>query len=59
MAKLSSHLLNSFTGDHAAHVEITIFKFDENNQAKKIMDTKTDTGGRMIETFKINGKDEL
>ena len=32
MAILSSHLLNSVTGDHAANVEITIFKFDENNQ---------------------------
>ena len=59
MAILSSHLLNSVTGDHAANVEITLFKFDESNTAKKIIDTNTDAGGRMLEEFKINEKDEF
>jgi 5-hydroxyisourate hydrolase len=59
MAILSSHLLNSVTGDHAANVEITIFKFDENNQANKIMDTKTDSGGRILQEFKISEKDKF
>ena len=59
MAILSSHLLNSVTGEHAANVEITIFKFDENNQTKKIIDTNTDSGGRILEEFKIDEKDKF
>ena len=59
MAILSSHLLNSVTGEHAANVEIIIFKFDKSKQAKKVKETHTDVGGRMLEEFQINEKDKL
>ena len=59
MAILSSHLLNSITGEHAAFVKINIFKIDENKKGKKVKETSTDNGGRMQEEFTINDKDKL
>ena len=41
MAILSSHLLNSITGEHAAFVKINIFKIEENKKGKKVKETST------------------
>ena len=59
MAILSSHLLNSITGEHAASVKINIFKIEENKKGIKVKETSTDNGGRMQEEFKINDKDKF
>ena len=59
MAILSSHLLNSTTGEHAAYVKINIVKLDKNKKGKKIKETSTDHGGRMQEEITINDKDKF
>ena len=59
MAILSSHLLNSSTGEHAAFVKISIFKTDESKKLTKVKETNTDACGRMQQEFEINDKDKL
>ena len=52
MTTLSSHLLNGVTGQHAANVEVTIYKLDKDDptQREKIVQLITDEQGR----FKVD-----
>ena len=54
MAIFSTHLLNSIDGTHASDVEIVIYKVNNNNKVVFIED-KTDSYGRMLKEFELNG----
>ncbi len=57
MAILSSHLLNSINGTHANNVEIIIYQIKPNGEKKVFCETKTDSGGRLLQEFKLNDED--
>ncbi len=57
MAVLSSHLLNTYNGDHAGNVKIEIFQINNDGNKKIFLKTETDIGGRMHEEFDLNKND--
>ena len=59
MATLSSHLLNSTNGTHASGVKVIIYQINSNGDKKKILETKTDDGGRILKDFDLTKEDCL
>ena len=57
MAVLSTHLLNTYNGDHAGFVKIEIYQIKPNGKKKIFIESETDSGGRMLEEFNLNNND--
>ena len=57
MATLSSHLLNSVNGTHAAGVKVIIYQINSSGDKKIFFETKTDESGRVMKNFKMSNDD--
>ena len=54
MATLTSHVLNSVTGVHAAKVGIALYPIVSGQRQKALFTTRTDAGGRMREAVALD-----
>ena len=59
MAIVSSHLLSSTDGSHAAGVKVIINQIKKNGTKKKIYQSRTDKNGRVSKEFSLSKKDCL
>ena len=59
MEVLSSHLLNSLNGHHAANVKIYIFKINLKGDKNLFFETATDEGGRILKELELTEEDCL
>ena len=57
MATLSSHLLNSVNGTHAAGVKVIIYQINSSGDKKILFETETDESGRVMKNFKMSNDD--
>ena len=54
MATISSHVLDSVIGTHAAQIRVQCFARSSNNQHQQIFDVIASDEGRISETFTMN-----
>ena len=53
MATVSSHILDSVSGDHATGVRCQLFQLKEETERQLVFDVKADDEGRISETVEI------
>ena len=58
MPVISSHLLCTVDGTHAAGVPVNLTKIDSGGMRATIFESETDEGGRLLEVVEANSADE-
>ncbi len=54
MATISSHILNSVTGDHAGGIVVELFRLHDNRDKEKIFSVTASSTGRIAETVGLS-----
>ncbi|MGU9957270.1 MAG: hydroxyisourate hydrolase [Arenicellales bacterium WSBS_2016_MAG_OTU3] len=57
MATISSHVLNSVTGDHAGGIVVELFRLHENRDKEKIFSVTASSDGRIAETVDLRSNE--
>ena len=57
MATLTTHILDSVTGKHAAGVSVALYRVAASGERTLLLDAVTDDGGRLRETVPLGSTD--
>ena len=53
MALITSHILNSVNGTHAANIAVELIRICQSGQRETLLQTSTDEGGRVSENVSL------